>query len=177
MPAGLNPFFSDRRAILFASRSTKFSNIAKELGVTEVMTFSSAQDAASGLRLDFVAYQKPGTGDVVYAACLIFGLAAGDTGRSLRSPHVCRRLAHHGLTPDERDFVTGQANLAMVTSLCNRLRALVPDSTGAEKRLLTQERFQAIFAEDKPSVTNSTAAEASQMPAEDREHASNLARA
>ena len=79
----LNAFFFDPRAFLFAQRSIRFNNAAKELGIDpEIMKTWSVKDATTGLILDAVGWQQPGTGDVYVAICLLFGLAAGCQGGS-----------------------------------------------------------------------------------------------
>lgn len=77
---GLSGFAGDARAIAIASRRPDFSNVAEQLGVPKVMDFNQIQDPQSGLYMTGVAYQKQGTGDVIVAAGVLFGVGAGKQG-------------------------------------------------------------------------------------------------
>ena len=73
-------FAGDSRAIVVATRSPDFSNVAAQLGVPQIMEFYPMQDEESGIFMTGVAWQEVGTGDVYVSAGVLFGVGAGNQG-------------------------------------------------------------------------------------------------
>lgn len=76
----ISAVFGDRRAFGIAMRSIRFSNAAEELGVPTVMDFYNLQDPETKMPFTGVAYQLPGTGDVIVSAAALYGVCAGNQG-------------------------------------------------------------------------------------------------
>jgi len=77
---GLYGYAAERRGVVVATRAMDFSNVARQLGVTEVMQFHPLSDELSGIHMTGAAWQEAGTGDVYVSAGILFGTAVGKQG-------------------------------------------------------------------------------------------------
>ena len=74
-------FFGDRRSLVVAVRALDFAQVkASDLGIPENMAIFPMQDPATGLPFTAAGYQKYGTGDIIFALAILFGVGAGNQG-------------------------------------------------------------------------------------------------
>jgi hypothetical protein len=76
----LSGFFGERRAIVVASRLPEVNSMANQLGIPSIANFYTVTDPETGLSLLGIAWQQPGTFDVIVTAALLYGASVGAQG-------------------------------------------------------------------------------------------------
>ena len=77
----LTGFFGDRRSLVVAVRALDFAQVKpSDLGIPENMSITQMQDPGTGMPFTAAGYQKYGTGDIIFALAILFGVGAGNQG-------------------------------------------------------------------------------------------------